>query len=265
MTMLLCLGALGALGHPLAAGVAPPDAGDAGAARRDEFSGVVLVARGEQVIFHQAYGLADKSWKIPNPPDTKFNLASMNKMFTAVAIAQLVQAGKLRFDQRLASVLPDYPNQEAAGKITIDYLLSHTAGLGMLFDRSGFDRSKRYRAAADYFPVFANEPLLFEPGARSSYSNEGFVVLGAVVEKVSGRNYDDYLRERVFRPAAMIDTDSYAIDDVVPNLAVGYARFEGDQMGIDARRSNWIFLPWKGSAAGGGYSSPPDGCARPRV
>jgi hypothetical protein len=123
------------------------------AARRDEFSGVVLVANGERTIFHQAYGLADRSWRIPTRPDTKFNLASMNKMFTAVAIAQLIEAGKLHLEDTLGTILPDYPNQDAARTITIAHLLSHSAGLGMLFDRPGFDRRKRYRTSSDCFPT----------------------------------------------------------------------------------------------------------------
>jgi CubicO group peptidase (beta-lactamase class C family) len=228
------------------------------AARRDEFSGVVLVAKGERTIFHRAYGLADRSWGIPNRLDTRFNLASMNKMFTAVAVAQLLEAGKLHLDDTLGTILPDYPNKAAARTITIAHLLSHTAGLRMLFDRPGFDRRKRYRTSSDYFPLFAAEPLLFEPGTASAYSNEGFVVLGAIVEQLTGSNYFDYVRERIFDPSGMSHTDSYAIDDVVPNLAVGYARYEDDPLGIGPRRPNWIFLQWKGSAAGGGYSTTGD-------
>jgi D-alanyl-D-alanine carboxypeptidase len=228
------------------------------AASRDEFSGVVLVAKGERTIFHRAYGQADRSWGIPNRLDTRFNLASMNKMFTAVAIAQLIEAGKLRLDDTLGTILPDYPNREAARTITIAHLLSHTAGLRMLFDRPGFDRRKRYRTSADYFPLFAAEPLLFEPGTASAYSNEGFVVLGAIVEKLTGSSYFDYVRERIFHPSGMSQTDFYAIDDVAPNLAVGYARYEDDPLGIGPRRPNWIFLQWKGSAAGGGYSTTGD-------
>jgi CubicO group peptidase (beta-lactamase class C family) len=182
----------------------------------------------------------------------------MNKMFTAVAIAQLVEAGKLRFEDTLAAILPDYPNREVARSITIAQLLSHSAGLGMLFDRPGFDRRKRYRSSSDYLPLFASEPLLFKPGTASSYSNEGFVVLGAVVEKLTGMNYFDYVRQRIFQPLGMSRSDSYAIDDVVPNLAVGYARFEDDPLSIGPRRPNWIFLQWKGSAAGGGYSTTGD-------
>jgi D-alanyl-D-alanine carboxypeptidase len=229
-----------------------------GAARRDEFSGVVLVAKGERIIFQRAYGLADRSWRIPNRVDTKFNLASMGKMFTAVAIGQLIEAGTLHLDDTLGTILPDYPNRHAARTITIAHLLSHSAGLGMLFDRPGFDRRKRYRSSADNLPIFASDSLYFEPGTASAYSNEGYVVLGAVIEKLTGMNYFDYVREKIFTPLGMSNTDSYALDDVVPNLAVGYTRYDDDPLGIGPRRPNWMFLQWKGSAAGGGYGTAPD-------
>ena len=128
----------------------------------------------------------------------------------------------------------------------------------MLFDRPGLDRRKRYRTSRSYFPLFASEPPFFKPGTGSAYSNEGYVVLGAIVEKLTGVSYFDYVRERIFQPLGMSSTDSWAIDDVVPNRALGYARFEDDPLGIGPRRPNWIFLQWKGSAAGGGYSTTGD-------
>ena len=225
----------------------------------DAFSGVVLVAKGDSIVFHQAYGLAERSFGIPNRPDTKFNLGSMNKMFTAIAIAQLVEAGKLKFTDTLAAVLPEYPNREWARKVTLHHLLTHTSGLGgdIFVPELWRDRA-RYRKPSDYFPLFANEPAEFEPGARWSYSNAGMVVLGAVIEKVTGRSYFDYIREHVYRPAGMTDSDSYEVTRVVPNLAVGYAFFEDDPMRVNERRNNWAFLPFVGSPAGGGYSTAPD-------
>lgn len=225
----------------------------------DRFSGVVLVSKGTRTIFHSAHGMAQKSFGVLNRPDTKFNLGSMNKMFTSIAIAQLVAAGKLSFTDKLITALPEYPNKETAEKITIHHLLTHTSGLGDFFDNPEFrPHRERYRHPADYLPLFANDPLRFEPGQRFSYSNAGFVVLGAIVERLSGENYFDYVRTHIFRPAGMTDTDSYELTEVVPNLAVGYAHFEDDPMGADPRRSNIAFLPWKGSPAGGGYSTAPD-------
>jgi CubicO group peptidase (beta-lactamase class C family) len=228
-------------------------------AGEDRFSGVVLISKGDRVVFQRAYGMAEKSFGVANRVDTKFNLGSMNKMFTAVAIAQLVEAGKLSFEDTLAKVLPDYPNRQVAEKITVHQLLTHTAGLGDFFDNPDFrPYRERYVKPADYFPLFAAKPLRFEPGARLGYSNAGFVVLGAIVERVSGQSYFDYVREHVYRPAGMTASDSYELTEVVPNLAVGYARFQDDPFGVDPRRSNIAFLPWRGSPAGGGYASAPD-------
>lgn len=228
-------------------------------AAEDRFSGVVLVSKGERVIFQGAYGMAERSFGVANRLDTKFNLGSMNKMFTSIAIAQLVEAGKLSFQDTLWKVLPDYPNRQVAEKVTVHQLLTHTAGLGDFFDNPEFrPHRERYVNPADYFPLFASEPLRFEPGARFSYSNAGFVVLGAIVERVSGESYFDYVRAHIYKPAGMTDSDSYELTEVVPNLAVGYARFQDDPLGVDARRSNIAFLPWRGSPAGGGYATAPD-------
>ena len=229
------------------------------AAADDRFSGVALVAKGDRVIFHKAYGLADKANSIPNKLDTKFNLGSMNKMFTSVAIAQLVQAGKLSYDSTLAAVLPEYPNKEVAAKITVHQLLTHTSGLGDFFKPEFFQNREKYRNPKDYFPIFANDPLRFEPGKSWSYSNAGFIVLGAIVEKASGQNYFEYVRDHVFTPAGMKDTASFAVHDIVPNLGTGYTRFDsGDPLGIEPRRNNVMTLPMQGSPAGGGYSTAPD-------
>lgn len=229
------------------------------ASKADRFSGVVLVAKGDRIVINEAHGFADKGLLVPNRIDTKFNLASMNKMITAISIAQLVEAGKLSLDDTLAKVLPEYPNEEAAGKIRVRHLLSHTSGLGDFFDNPEFRSFRqKYKDPKDYFPLFSSRPLYFAPGERFSYSNAGFVVLGAIVEKISGENYFDYVREHVYKPAGMTNTDSYELTEVVPNLAIGYGRFDDDPMGVDPRRSNIAFLPWKGSPAGGGYSTPPD-------
>jgi D-alanyl-D-alanine carboxypeptidase len=229
------------------------------AAADDRFCGVALVAKGDRVIFNKAYGLADKANNIPNKLDTKFNLGSMNKMFTSVAIAQLVQAGKLSYDSTLAKVLPEYPNKEVAAKITVHQLLTHTSGLGDFFKPEFFQNREKYRNPKDYFPIFANDPLRFEPGKSWSYSNAGFIVLGAIVENASGQNYFEYVREHVFTPAGMKDTASYAVHDIVPNLGTGYTRFDnGDPLGIEPRRNNVMTLPMQGGPAGGGYSTAPD-------
>jgi D-alanyl-D-alanine carboxypeptidase len=228
------------------------------AASRDLFSGVVLVAQESHIVFQKAYGMAEKSFKSPNRVDTKFNLGSLDKMFTGVAIGQLVAQHKLSFNDTLASVLPDYPNSAVASKVTIHQLLTHTSGLGEVLQPEMREKKKKYAALRDYFPLFVNDPLQFEPGSKWRYSNAGYIVLGAVIEKLSGQSYFDYVRQHIFVPAGMKDTGSFELDQVVPKLAAGYGRFEDDILGIGPRRNNAVFLGYKGNSAGGGYSTAPD-------
>jgi CubicO group peptidase (beta-lactamase class C family) len=228
------------------------------AAVRDLFSGVVLVADENEVLFHKAYGIGERSFDSPNRLDTKFNLASMDKMFTGVAIGQLVAAGKLSFDNKLSTVLPDYPNAALASKITIDQLLTHTSGLGDALKPEMREKKKNYQAPRDFFPLFVNDPPWFEPGSGWGYSNAGYIVLGAVIEKISGQSYFDYVRDHIFLTTGMRDTGYFELDQVVPNLAVGYGRFEDDILGVGSRRSNVVFLGYRGNSAGGGYSTAPD-------
>jgi CubicO group peptidase (beta-lactamase class C family) len=219
------------------------------------FSGVVLIARDDKILLHAAYGLAERSFNVPNNLQTKFNLASVGKMFTATAIAQLVKQGKIAYDDKLIKHLPDFPNKAAAEKITIHQLLTHTAGLGTLFDSPGYERLRRYRSSWDEINAFKDEPLFFEPGARWRYSNAGYVTLGAVIERVSGVNYLDYVRENIFKPLGMNDTDSYAHDEIVPNMSVLYVRSPDDPLGIEPPVADHILAGYRGNAEGGGYST----------
>ena len=225
---------------------------------RDLFSGVVLVADGRRIRFNKAYGMGEHSFHSPNRLDTKFNLASLDKMFAGIAIGQLVAAGKMSFTNTLLEVLPDYPNRDIASRVTIHQLLTHTSGMGDALKPEMREKKKKFRNPRDYFPLFANDPLEFEPGSRWHYSNAGFVVLGAVIEKVSGQTYFDYVREHIFIPAGMTNTGYFELDQVAPNLAIGYARFDDDVLGIGPRRNNGVFLGYKGNSAGGGYSTAPD-------
>jgi CubicO group peptidase (beta-lactamase class C family) len=221
----------------------------------DEFSGTVLVARGGTIVFQKAYGLASREDNVPNRPDTKFNLGSINKTFTQVAIGQLVAQGKLSYDDKLSKILPGYPNREAADKITLRQLLSMTSGIGDIFGPEYEATPKnRLRNIKDFMPLFVSKPLLFEPGTSRRYSNGGYIVLGAIIEKVSGRDYYDYVREHIFKPAGMTDSGWYEKDRLPPNTASGYTR-EGAQ---GQRRPNIFTLPARGSSAGGGYSTAED-------
>lgn len=222
-------------------------------AKADSFSGVVMIAKGGKPILEKAYGNANAETKTANRPDTKFNLGSINKMFTRISIGQLVRAGKLSFSDKLIKLLPDYPNREIAEKITIGQIVTMKSGLGDFFNDKfmAADKSK-IRTLQDYLPFFVNEPLEFEPGTKSRYSNAGYLVLGLVIEKLSGKNYYDYVRQNIFKPTSMNDTDSFAMKDLPANTAFGY------QPGANGRVRNDISLPGRGSSAGGGYSTVAD-------
>lgn len=224
-------------------------------AKADEFSGVVLVAKGPTVLFHEAYGLADRAKQIPNRKDTKFNLGSINKTFTQIAIHQLAKAGKLSLTDTIGTYLPDYPNKQAANQVTVQHLLDMTSGIGDFFGpRYNATPKERIRSIGDYLPLFADQPLEFAPGTGNRYSNGGYIVLGAIIEKVSGQDYYTYVREHIFRPTGMLDTDAYPRDAGTPNLALGYTR----RPGSGERVLNFDTLPGRGSSAGGGYSTAED-------
>ena len=230
------------------------------AVARDTFSGAVLVAKNGQPIFTKAYGLANKAANSPNRADTKFDLGSMNKMFTAVAIAQLAERGKLSFTDTVGKHLPDYPNKAVAEKVTIHHLLTHTSGLGNYQNEAFIANLTKIKTVADLLPFFVNDSLAFEPGAKMQYSNAGFALLGLVIEKASGQNYFEYVKEHIFKPAGMINTDSYERDKNTPNLALGYMRMNDRGMPDPSvpLRENTSLRPSKGSSAGGGYSTVED-------
>ncbi len=228
-------------------------------AEADVFSGAVLLAKDGVSVFKGAYGMANKDFKVANRLDTKFNLGSMNKMFTAVAIAQLVERGKLSFDDPLSKFLPDFPNKEDAEKIKIKHLLSHTAGLGGYFSPKWQQSSRaEYRTVDAMMKRLAEDEkrLQFEPGTRWQYSNSGMLVLGKVIEMASGQSYYEFVRENITKPAGMTNTDCYELDKVNPNLAIGYQK-EFSDAGVSF--SNNIFMHvMRGGPQGGGYSTVED-------
>ena len=221
--------------------------------KHDKFSGVVLIAKDGIPILKKAYGYANRSFDVPNRIDTKFNLGSMNKMFTAVAILQLAEQGKLCLDDKILVHLTDYPNNEIASKVTIHQLLIHTSGMGSYWTDEYFDTSKDLlRDVEDYLPLFADQPLRHEPGSKFSYSNSGYIVLGLIIERITGQSYFEYVMKKIYEPAGMINTDAYELDYVVPNFAVGYTE-EGAEKG--KLKNNLYIHVCKGGPAGGGYST----------
>jgi CubicO group peptidase (beta-lactamase class C family) len=218
-------------------------------ARNDQFSGTILVARDGKVLIEKAVGLANRESKAPVTLETQFRLGSMNKMFTSIATLQLVEAGKLAFDDVIEKHIPDYPNKELASKVTVRHLLTHTGGTGDIFGPEFTKNRRTLREHADYVNLFGTRALLFQPGSRYQYSNYGFVLLGRIIEKAGGISYYDYVRSHVFEPAGMKSTESLAETQDVPNRASGYMRRDGGWT------SNSDTLPWRGMAAGGGYST----------
>ncbi len=235
-----------------AAAIAALSERSAGLAGQDQFSGQLLVARRGKVLLDRSWGLADREAGKPVTSDTRFRIGSMNKMFTAVAILQLVEAGKIALSDPLARFLPDYPNQELARKVTIAHLLRHTGGTGDIFGPGFAAYRLALRDHDDYLRQFGTRALQGEPGTRFQYSNYGYVLLGAVIERVTGTRYYDYVEQRVYLPAGMKDTGSLPEDVDVPNRATGYMRRGG------AWQPNTATLPYRGTAAGGGYSTTHD-------
>jgi CubicO group peptidase (beta-lactamase class C family) len=233
----------------------------ADAAAADQFSGTVLVAHDGKPLILKAWGLASVEHNAPNRTDTKYNLGSINKIFTRLAIGQLAQDGKLSFADTLGKILPDYPNAEARRKITVRQLINMRSGIGDFFgERFDATPKNRFRTNGDYLPMFAADTLAFEPGSQRRYSNGGYAVLGAIIEKVSGQSYYDFVREHIFVPASMTNTESYDADVPVPNLAEGYTYLwgPGEKNMPGPRRKNIYSRPARGSAAGGGYSTAED-------
>jgi CubicO group peptidase (beta-lactamase class C family) len=220
-------------------------------AAADRFAGAVLLARGGKTLFESSYGLADRERHIANTLDTRFRLGSMNKMFTATSVLQLVQAGKVKLEAPLITYIPDYPNKELASKVTIHQLLTHTGGTGDIFGPEFQAHRLGLRTLADYVTLYGNRPLAYEPGTKWEYSNYGFILLGRVVERVSGMSYYDYVANHIFVPAGMTSSGSEPEESVVKNRAVGYTRM-GAGNGL---HPNTETLPWRGTSAGGGYST----------
>lgn len=219
----------------------------------DKFSGAVLVTKDGKAILSGAYGLADREKKTPNALTTKFRLGSMNKMFTATSILQLVQAGKIKLREPFGKYITDYPNKDAAAKASIEQLLTHTGGTGDIFGPQFDEHRKDLRSLQDYVNLYGKRELEFAPGSRWEYSNYGFLLLGVVVERVSGKSYYDYVRENVYGPAGMNSTGSLAESETVAGRSIGYTA-----MGGGALHSNVDMLPYRGTPAGGGYSTVED-------
>jgi CubicO group peptidase (beta-lactamase class C family) len=221
------------------------------------FSGALLVAKGPLVLLTMAGGEANKSFHSANNLDTKFNLGSMNKMFTAIAAARLVELGKLSFDDPIGKWVDEtWLPKDVTDTITVRHLMTHTSGLGSYFNET-FNLSSRalYRKLGDYKPLLKNEKPAFTPGEKFLYSNTGMLLLGVIIEKVTGEDYFDHIRKTISTPVGMTSTDCYEMDYPVENLAVGYSP---DWKSPYRWQNNLYKHVIKGGPSGGGFSTVKD-------
>jgi D-alanyl-D-alanine carboxypeptidase len=221
----------------------------------DHVSGVLLVAKDGKPLLTRAWGMANATEK--NTADTKFNIGSINKVFTQTAIQQLAAAGKLAYNDTIRKHLPDYPSA-IADRVTIQQLLDHRSGMGDIFGPKYMSAPPaRLRENADFLKLFADEPLQFEPGTSQRYSNAGYVVLGLIIEKISGQKYRDYVQQHIFDPAGMTNSGFWALDEAVPHRATGYTLL-GPDGPLAKRIPNDATLPGRPSSAGGAFSTAGD-------
>jgi CubicO group peptidase (beta-lactamase class C family) len=217
-------------------------------AARDVFSGNVLITHRGQTVLARSHGMADKARAVPNGPDTLFGLASVAKLFNAVSVAQLAQRAKLQYYDTIGLYLDGFA-AEIADRVTIHHLLTHTSGLGDFFNDPGFWETAptwtSVQQVTDGIGQFIRkETLAFPPGAGSQYSNSAYQVLGEIVARVSGQEYDDYVREHIFRTARMGSADFYTLPQIRQDrrIAHGYYRPQGSANRID-NLDEQIFAP----------------------
>jgi CubicO group peptidase (beta-lactamase class C family) len=189
------------------------------------FNGSALVAENGKVIYKKGHGLANMEWNIPNTPDTKFRLGSITKQFTAALILQLVDEGKLKLDGRITDYLPAY-RKDIGEKVTVHQLLNHTSGIPSYTGQPGFfaSVSRNPFTVDDFVKQFTSNDLEFEPGSKFSYNNSGYFLLGAIVEKVTGKSYEQVLKERIFDPLGMKNSGYDHHGEIIAKRATGYQR-----------------------------------------
>lgn len=188
--------------------------------KNGSFSGSILIAENEKVLLSKGYGIANIEHDVPNTPETKFRLGSVTKQFTAMAIMQLQEKGLLAVNDPLVKFIPDYPNGD---KITIHNLLTHTSGIPNITDLSELQDIKTINSPVEKtIEIFKNKPLEFAPGEKYQYSNSGYILLGYIIEKVSGKSYEAYLKENIFDPLEMGDSGYDHHRTILKHRAAGY-------------------------------------------
>jgi len=190
-----------------------------------QFNGTVLVADGEKVIFKKGYGLANMEWDIANEPNTKFRLGSITKQFTSMIIMQLVEEGKIQLDGKITNYLPGY-RIDTGNKVTIHHLLTHTSGIPSYTSLPNFlkDVSRNPYTVDEFVKLFCSDSLAFEPGSKFSYNNSGYFLLGAIIEKVTGKTYETVLQKRILDLLHMKNTGYDHHETIIAYRATGYEK-----------------------------------------
>ena len=190
-----------------------------------QFNGSVLVAENGKVVYKGAFGMANMEWNIPNAPDTKFRLGSITKQFTATLTMQLVEQGKIKLDGKISDYLPDY-RKDIGQKVTIHQLLTHTSGIPSYTGQPGFfeNVSRNPYKVDDFVKKYASGNLEFEPGTKYSYNNSGYFLLGAIIEHVTGKPYEQVLKENIFDPVGMKNTGYDHHNTIILKRATGYSK-----------------------------------------
>ncbi len=223
---------------------------------KDIFSGTVLVMKNGEKFFEYSSGFANQEKKILNASDTIFNIGSIDKVFTGVAIAQLAQANKLSFQDKISKYLSNI-SKEIAEKMTIHHILTHTEGFVSYFNKKYIGNRLNIHTIDDYLDLFIDEPLLFNPGEKYLYSNSGYVILGAIIEAITGKTYYKYIEEEIFKKSGMSESSHFDPDLNNPKLAIGYTnrKLHSQDLIEGPRRTNTDELSPIASPAGGGFSN----------
>jgi len=190
-----------------------------------QFNGSALVAENGKIIYKGAFGMANMEWSIPNTPDTKFRLGSITKQFTSTLVMQLVEQGKIKLDGKLSDYLPDY-RKDTGQKITVHHLLTHTSGIPSYTGLPNFfaDVSRNPYKVDEFVKKYASGDLQFEPGSKFAYNNSGYFLLGAIIEKVTGKPYEQVLQENIFDPVGMKNSGYDHYSTILSKRAAGYEK-----------------------------------------
>jgi CubicO group peptidase (beta-lactamase class C family) len=232
-------------------------------AEHKDFSGAILVKKQDITLFNGAYGYAHKGWKIKNTVSTRFDTASITKLFTTVGILQLIEKGLLNFEDKVLEIL-DIEDTTISKEVNIYHLLTHTSGIG---DDADEEAGENYediwkvkpnysiRETVDFLPQFIHKEPNFEPGKGCRYNNVAFVLLGLVIEKLTGQKYRQYIKEQVFEKIGMVNSDFYSMDGINENVAEGYSALCNDKDEVIGWRKNIYSYPPVGSPDGGAHTT----------